>query len=181
MTDMRAKIDELIEESYLATLPAEKIRQDLLQFLHICARSTEESGLDDRAKEHILRGIRRSKEIALSLDAPNDLFADEEEQEQWKSMSEQEQLAHRAARVKMLTMDSIRAVNAAFAADLELKRFPNLAKVREATGLTPLIRRVKPKAKAPVLSTPLDMTVLRIAYALVAGATLFLVGYRLFN
>ena len=178
MTDMRAKIDELIEESYLATLPAEKIRQDLLQFLHICARATEESGLDETAKERILRGIRRSKEIALSLDAPNELFADEDE-EQWKGVSEQEQLAHRAARVKMLALDAIRAVNAAFAEDLELKRFPNLAKVREASGPIPVLRRAKPKA--PPLNTPLDMKVLRIAYALVAGATLFLVGYRLFN
>ena len=179
MTDMRTRIDELIEESYLVTLTEEKIRQDLLSFLHVCAQTTEESDLSDEMKREIARRLDRYNLYAIDLESAEELISDEDE-DQWKVLNKHEQLAHRAARLKMLVLDAIRGVNSSFADELERKRFPNMKRFKESSRSLQLRRRFA-SAGASASKMQIDAKVLRIAYALLAGATLFLVGYRLIN
>lgn len=173
MADIRTKIDELIEESYLATLPEEAIRGDLLQFIDTCDKLFRESN-GDRAD--VMARIDRYKETALRIEQAGELADDQEE---WAAWSEHDLLAHRAARLKLLVLDLIRESDPGLADQIEHGRFPNI----RTESREPVVARVPPpraaRSHAPQLSPETSATLLRASYALLAGSILFIIGYRI--
>ena len=173
MTDIRNKIDELIEESYLATLPEEAIRKDLLQFLDTCDKIVSASG-EERKRREMLRRLEAFKELALRIEAASELA---EQEDQWTAWSQHDLIAHRAARVKLLVLEAIRAVDHAAANQIEQVRFPKVLPPREpSVSMIP-----RPAVSRPWFSPATTSALLRASYALLAGATLFIIGYRLFR
>jgi len=175
MADIRTKIDELIEESYLATLPEDAIRQDLLQFLDTCDRLVEEA-VEGGKGEDLLQRLEGYKALALRIDQAAE---QSEEQEEWGALSPHDLLAHRAARVKLLVLDTIRGTDAGLAERIEHRRFPKGKLPRE--GRMPgIVVQVAPSRRT--LFTPATTVVIvRASYAILAGVTLFIIGYRLFH
>ncbi len=176
MADIRTKIDELIEESYLATLTEEQIRRDLLQFIETCDRLVRDSHDSER---DVLQQIDEYKSIALRIEKANELA---DEQEEWAVWSQRDLLAHRAARLKLLVLDTIREIDGTLADNIERERFfsqrPESPEPKIATlpPKTRAIRRPKPQIAAESM-----VALARLAYALLAGATVFLIGYRIFH
>ena len=175
MTDIRSRIEELIEESYLATLSEERIRQDLLQFLDACYRCVDERDLEEEARGTVFRRLDDFGNMAMDLEHTEGLL-EEEENDQWTAWTGQEILAHRAARLKMMVIDAIRRTDAAAADELERMRFPGAVAPKEAAVRimpAPVSRGQRP----PKQDT--KVALLRAFYAALAGATLFVIGYRL--
>ncbi len=176
MADIRTKIDELIEESYLATLSEEQIRHDLLQFIETCDRLVRDSHDGER---EVLQQIEEYKSIALRIEKANELA---DEQEEWAVWSQRDLLAHRAARLKLLVLDAIREIDGTLADHIERGRFfsqrPNNPEPKIAT-LPPKTRAIR--RPQPQITTESMVALARVAYALLAGATVFLIGYRIFH
>jgi hypothetical protein len=181
MADMRSKIDEMIEESYLATLPEEKIRQDVLQYLDSCYRCAEEMGLDPKVHQEVIRRLDVFGNLAMRIDQAEELLDRSETggvDDDDLHMTEQEDLAHRAARFKLLVIDGLRGVNRALAREVERRRFPDTVNHREPIISVAPRPRMRP---APMSAGGVKLTFLRVLYAAVAGATLFIIGYRIFG
>lgn len=176
MTDIRGKIDELIEESYLATLPEEAIRKDLLQFLDTCDKMINASH-DERKRQEMLRRLESFKELALRVEKAPELG---DQDDQWTAWSQHDLVAHRAARAKLLALDAIRGVDHSVADQIEQIRFPKGFPPREpVVSMAP--RRLRPPVSRPWLGPATRSVLLRASYALLAGATLFIIGYRLLH
>ncbi len=172
MTDKHAKIDELIEESYLAMLSEEHIRRDLLQFLETCHRCVAESNLDDGRKASLAARLDDFRGLALRVDSEEGMLDDEEE---WAGLTGRDRLAHRAARLKMMVLGTIRETAPAFADELERKRFPNV-RDEHAQGSP---REEPPKADAWEQGG-VKLALIQALYAIMAGVTVFLIIYRMF-
>jgi hypothetical protein len=175
VADNRTKIDELIEESYLATLSEEAIRQDLLQFIDACERLMKESHGDQHAITH---QITQFKSMALHVEQAADLADD---QEAWAAWSDHDLLAHRAARLKLAVLDTMREVDPALADQIERERFP----IRTVNNPTPNLEQI-PKHMVPPKhrdesqrSSEITVILIKVLYALLAGTTLFVLGWRL--
>ena len=172
MADNHTKIDELIEESYLATLSEEAIRQDLLQFIDACDRLMKESHGDQHAITH---QFTQFKSMALHVEQSADLADD---QEAW---TDHDLLANRAARLKLAVLDTMREVDPTLADHIERERFP----IRTVGNSTPNLEQVPkliapPKPRAEVQrSSQSTVILIRVLYALLAGITLFVLGWRL--
>jgi len=175
MADSHSRIDELIEESYLATLPEEAIRKDLLQFLDTCDRIIKASR-DERKRQEMVRRLERFTELALRVDKAAEL-ADRDAQ--WTAWSAHDLLAHRTARLKLLVLDAIRGVDQSIAEQIERQRFPKGQVPREPV-VNVLLRR-RASARRHWFSPATTGALLRASYALLAGAILFIIGYRLFH
>lgn len=176
VTDIRSKIDELIEESYLATLPEEAIRQDVLQFLDTCEKLVRTSD-DEQGQQEMLRRLATFKELALRFDKASELI---DQADQWAAWSQHDLIAHRAARMKLLVLNAVRAVDHSIAEQIEQHRFPKELPHRDPPKARPP-RRVRPAASRSWFGPATTSALLRACYALLAGATLFLVGYRLLH
>ena len=115
MTDRHAKIDELIEESYLAMLSEDHIRRDVLQFLDVCYQCVSESRLDETRKSTLSSKLDEFRALALKVDSDGEML--EDDGDDWTGLTDRDRLAHRAARLKMLVLGSIRETAPSFADD----------------------------------------------------------------
>ncbi|HDS73999.1 MAG TPA: hypothetical protein ENN56_00510 [Firmicutes bacterium] len=176
MADIRTKIDELIEESYLATLTEEDIRTDLLRFIDVCDRLLRDS---HDTNQDVLRQIEEYKSIALRIEKATELA---DKQEEWAVWSQRDLLAHRAARLKLLVLDTIREIDGTLADQIERGRFSSLNSDRQETKTATLPPKTQ-VIRRPSTQLPHEalMPLIRICYALLTGATVFLIGYRIFH
>jgi len=172
MTDKHAKIDELIEESYLAMLSEDRIRRDLLQFLETCHQCVAESALDQRLKSYFSSQIEDFRGLALRVDSAEEI---PDEEDEWATLTPRDRLAHRAARVKMMVLSVIREKAPGFADELERKRFPSLHAARGVHRQPLPVERPGNEETRGI-----RYTLAQTLYALLAGVTAFLIIYRVF-
>ena len=99
----------------------------------------------------------------------------DEDDDQWAALSGRDLLAHRAARVKMMVLTTIRETAPAFADELERKRFPN---IRDESEVRTAPRRAEQQGTWQ--EGGIRAALLQTAYALLAGITVFIVIYRMF-
>jgi len=176
MTDIRSRIDELIEESYLATLPEEAIRKDLLGFIDGCDKAVKAS-TDERKRQEMNQRLEMFRELALRVEKAPELADRDDQLAGW---SQHDLVAHRAARMKLLVLEALRTVDHSVAERIERERFPKGILPQEpVVSVAP--RRVRPAVRRPFLSPATTGLLLRVVYALLAGAILFILGYRLLH
>lgn len=173
MADIRTRIDELIEESYLATLPEEEIREDLLTFVDTCARLFREANGEN---EEIMSELEQFRTLALRIEEASELA---DEQEEWSAWSAHDLLAHRAARLKLLLLETIREHDSDLADRIERERFPAGEPKPQEQVVSQLPSRAIRQQKSARLSPEVSDTLLRASYALLVGLIAFIIGYRL--
>jgi hypothetical protein len=118
------------------------------------------------------------RELALRIERASELTNHDDQLTAW---SQHDLVAHRAARVKLLVIESLRAVDHSVAEQVERARFPNGVLPQEPVVIVSPRRVRRPPARRPLFSPGTTGALLRVSYALLAGAILFVLGYRLLH
>jgi len=174
MTDTRTRVDELIEESYLISLPEDAIRKDVLQFLDSCERIAAQTR-DESKRQEMQRRLKMFRQLGLRLDSAAELS---EEIDQWMAWSPHDMLAHRAARLKLLVLDALAAVDPNVPSRVGKERFPQSGP-RGASDTGPVSRsNILPYPRRRKVARKLAVWALRVAYGILLLSAIAVFAYR---
>jgi hypothetical protein len=177
MTDTRTRVDELIEESYLVSLPEDAIRKDVHQFLAACGHVVSQSP-DDEKRQEMLRRLTMFEQLGQRLESAEELS---EEADQWSAWSPHDLLAHRAARLKLLVRDALGAVDEQTANRIVAERFPRPLPTDERAKLAPHRAKTLVFRRRRRFLDRVGVWSVRVLYVLLFVALLAVAGYRFYH